>query len=67
MNATITIRKDEIEAAIKEYVERKGWRVPGRVTIGHDTDNDRGIETTTYTASMEVSPTPKQDTADYTR
>jgi hypothetical protein len=56
VRASITITQSDMETAIKEYVQRQGWVVDGRVQLSHDTDNDRGMSSTSYSATMSVSP-----------
>lgn len=59
MNATIKLNNGELQRAIKEYVEREGWAVSGTPSISHSTDNDRGMGSTTYSATIDVQTPPK--------
>lgn len=61
MNATIKLSNSEIQAAIKEYVALHVWIVSGTPSLAHSTDNDRGMGSTTYSATIDVkSQAPNQ-------
>lgn len=54
MDATITIEQKDIDAAIKEYIERHGWTVRGTVSLSYVAGDGR--EPSSYSATVRVQP-----------
>lgn len=69
MKATLGLKADEIRAAIKEYVERRGWQVSGVVRLEAQEETDMRGERTGFilTSSVDVEPAQTSSPIDYTR
>lgn len=68
MRATLGLKADEIRTAIKEYVERNGWKVSGAVRLDAYEETDMRGEGAGFVVSACVEVEPVQpSTIGYTR